>query len=185
MTVREACVDVIRHPIRRVVHRWHWKSAALSAIIRGGLFFATNVADGPRLATRAMLIEFALRIPLVGALAAVTQTFGGAEPPWAAAIVATALFPGTAHLAELAVHWMARTPELGASLKASVALSVLSTVFSLFAMRRGVMIVGGSSLPFSDDLKQLPRLVLDFMLALPRALARMAGRASPQERLRP
>src|SRR6267378_2941423 len=143
MTVSDVCVDLIRHPIRRVIHRWHWKSATLSAIIRGGLFFATNFADGPRLATRATLVEFAVRVPLVGMLAAVTQAFGGAEPPWAAAIVATALLPGLAHLTEFAAHWMARTPELGTSMQASVALSVLSTVFSLFAMRRGVMIVGG------------------------------------------
>ena len=128
----------------------------------------TNLADGPRLATRATLVEFALRIPLVGILAAVTQAFGGAEPPWAAAVVATALLPGLAHLAELATHWMARTPELGVSMRASVALSVLSTVFSLFVMRRGVMIVGGGSLSFRDDLKRLPRLALDFILVIAR-----------------
>jgi hypothetical protein len=183
MTVWEVSVDLIRHP--RVVDRWHWKSAALSAIVRGSLFFATNIADGPRPAARATLVEFALRVPLVGILAAVTQAFGKAEPPWAAAIVATALLPGLAHLAELAAHWMARTPELGASMQASVALSVLSTVFSLFAIRRGVMIVGDGSLSFGDDLKRLPRLVLEFILVPPRALARALRHVSPQEQTRP
>jgi hypothetical protein len=173
MTVWEVSADLIRHP--RVVDRWHWKSATLSAIIRGSLFFATNLADGPRLAARATLVEIVLRVPLVGILGAVTQAFGGAEPPWAAVIVATALLPGLAHLAELAAHWMARTPELGDSMRASVALSALSTVFSLFAMRRGVMIVGSGSPSFCDDLKRLPRLVFDFVLVPPRAVARTLG----------
>jgi hypothetical protein len=177
MTVWEVCFDLIRHPIRRVIHRWHWKSATLSAIIRGSLFFATNLADGPRLATRAALVEFALRVPLIGILAAVTQAFGGAEPPWAAAIVATALLPGLAHLAEFAAHRMARTPELGTSIQGSVAMSVLSTSFSLFAMRRGVMIVGRGSRSFGSDLRHLPRLVLEFICVLPRALARVLRRA--------
>jgi hypothetical protein len=185
MTVWGAAIELIRHPVRRVIHRWHWKSAMLSAIIRSSLFFVTNLADGPRLATRATLVEFALRIPLVGILAAVTQAFGGAEPPWAAAVVATALLPALAHLAELAAHWMARTPELGVSMRASVALSVLSTVFSLFVMRRGVMIVGGGSLSFRDDLKRLPRLVLDFILVPPRAVTRTLGHMSRQEQGRP
>jgi hypothetical protein len=183
MTVWEVSVDLIRHP--RMVDRWHWKSATLSAIIRANLFFATNLAHGPRLATRATLVEFALRLPLVGILAAVAQAFGGAEPPWAATVVATALLPGLAHLGELAAHWMARTPELGASMQASVALSVLSTVFSLFAMRRGVMIVGGGSLSVGDDLKRLPRLVFDFILVAPRALARALRHLSRQEQTRP
>jgi hypothetical protein len=183
MTVWEVAVDLVRHP--RVIDRWHWKSAMLSAVIRGSLFFATNLADGSRLAARATLVEFALRVPLVGILAAVTQSFGGAEPPWAAAIVATALLPGLAHLAELAAHWMARTPELGASMQASVALSVLSTAFSLFVMRRGVMIVGDGSLSFGDDLKRLPGLVLAFVLVPPRALVRALGHAAPREQTRP
>jgi hypothetical protein len=183
MTVRAVLVDLIRHP--RWIHQWHWKSATLSAIIRGSLFFATNLSGGPRLATRATLVEIAFRVPVAGMLAAVTQTFGEAEPPWAAAIVATALLPGLAHLAELAVHWMARTRELGASMQASVALSVLSTGFSLFAMRRGVMIVGGGSLSFGADLKRLPRLALAFIFVLPRALARVLGRLSHQELTRP
>jgi hypothetical protein len=80
---------------------------------------------------------------------------------------------------------MARTPELGASMQASVALSVLSTVFSLFAMRRGVMIVGDGSLSFGDDLKRLPRLVLDFILVPPRAVAHALRHVSHQEQTRP
>jgi hypothetical protein len=52
-------------------------------------------------------------------------------------------------------------------------------------MRRGVMIVGGGSLSFRDDLKRLPRLVLDFILVPPRAVTRTLGHMSRQEQGRP
>jgi hypothetical protein len=52
-------------------------------------------------------------------------------------------------------------------------------------MRRGVMIVGGGSLSFGDDLKRLPRLVLDFIFVVPCALARVPGRLSHQELTKP
>jgi hypothetical protein len=173
VTVGEVCADLFRHPIRGVIHRWHWKSAILSAVLRGGLFFATNFTDGPGVALRVTLVECVLRVPLVGMLAAVAQALGGSEPPWAAAIVAMSVLPGLAHVAELAVHWAARTPELGASMGASVALSALSTLFNLFATRRGVMIVGRGALPFGADMQQLPRLLVDFVLVPSRAFGRM------------
>jgi hypothetical protein len=186
MTVCDVCADLMRHPIRGLIHRWHWKSAALSAVLRGALFFATNLTDGPGMATRAMLVECVLRIPLVGALAAVTQAFGRAEPPWAAALVAMALTPGLAHFTEFVVHGAAGTPELRTSIAASIAMSALSTVFSLFVVRRGVMVVGNDSQSFHDDLKQLPRLIVEFVLtparALERALDRVDGRRGRRSR---
>jgi hypothetical protein len=178
MTVCDVCADLMKHPVRGLVHRWHWKSATLSAVLRGALFFATNLSDGPRTATRAMFVETVLRVPLVGVLAAVTQAFGRAEPPWAAAVVAMVLLPGLAHIAEFVVHWAAGTPELGTSIAASIAMSALSTVFSLFAVRRGVMVVGDDAQSFRDDLKQLPPLVVEFVLAPARALGRVLRRVS-------
>ena len=170
-TVTETLVELMRHPWHHVVRRWHWKNAVLSGLVRGSLFFAINFVDGQAMASRAALAEVLLRVPLVGWLAAVTQALHGAEPAWAATLVAIALLPALALVAEFVVHWIGGTPEFGPSMEASLALSTLATLFSLFAMRRGVMLVGAASRPLFDDLKQLPRLVLDFALALPRALA--------------
>ncbi len=185
MTVWDVCADLVRHPLRRVIHRWHWKGATLSAILRGSIFFATNLPDGLGIALRATLVDAVFRVPLVGACAAVTQAFRCAEPPWVASLAVMALLPAMAHVIEFLVHWTAGTPELGTSMLASIVFSALSTVFNLFAMRRGVLIVGGGSRSFGDDLKHIPRLVLDFILVPPRALARVLGRVSHQRRLGP
>ena len=174
ITIADVCSDVVRHPLRCVLYRWHWKSAALSACLRGTLFFVTNLTDGREAAIRAMLIECAVRVPLVGMLAAVTQSFSGADPPWAAMFVAMAVLPALALGTEFVVHWAFSTPELAISMGASIALSGLATMFTLFAMRRDVMIVDAQRRPFLRDLKQLPWLVVEFVLVLPRAVLLLA-----------
>jgi hypothetical protein len=164
VTLRETFAELVRHPVRHIVLRWHWKSALMSAIVRGLLFFVANLAAGPGLASRASVVEFVLRVPLVGALAAIAQLFSCATPGWAAVIVATTALPLVAHAAELAVHTIARTPRLGTSLLASVTMSLAGASFNLFAMRRGTLIVGAGARPFADDLKDLPRLIADFVM---------------------
>ena len=135
----------------------------MSAITRGVLFFVANLAAGQGRASRAAIVEFALRMPLVGLLAAVTQLFRLAEPAWAAAAVTATVLPLVAHVAELATHMIAGTPRLRTSLIASIAMSALATAFNLFAMRRGTLIVGDGARSFADDLKSLPRLIGAFV----------------------
>jgi hypothetical protein len=168
MTVRDAAMALIRHPIRIVVARWHWKSAIFSGLVRGVLFFSTNLTAGIPTAMRAAAVESAMVVPLVGVLGACVQAFSDAEPPWAATLVTAVLIPALAQTTELAVHWTVRTPQLGSSLLASLMLSVWSTAFSLFAMRRGVLVVGRGSRSLGDDLKSLPRMLADFVLCIPR-----------------
>ena len=157
------------------VSRWHWKSALLSGCIRAVLFFATNVGShGGGAARRAALIEFVLRVPMVGALAGVGQAMSRVEPAWKSVLVATATLPLAAHLAELAVHWVAGTPSLRASMLASITLSAVATVFNQFAMRRGVLVVGANGRTLVDDLKQLPGLCAAFV-AVPIAWVRSAA----------
>jgi hypothetical protein len=165
VTLRETFLELVRHPACYIVLRWHWKSALMSASVRGLLFFAANLAAGPGPASRASIIEFALRLPLVGALASVTQLYRDAHPAWAAALVTTTVLPLIAHAAELATHAIAGTPRLGVSLFASVAMSAVATTFNLFAMRRGALLVGEGARPFADDLKQLPGLIAAFVVA--------------------
>src|SRR4051812_36410557 len=68
--VSEVALELVRHPVRLLVHRWHWKGATLSAAVRGSLFFATNLSDGLGAAVRATIVECMFGVPLVGLLAA-------------------------------------------------------------------------------------------------------------------
>jgi hypothetical protein len=111
----------------------------------------------------AMLTEFVFRFTTAGFYGAATQAFRRVEPPLYGTVGAAILLPAAAHSLELVVHWARGTPELAASLIASVAFTALSTSFNLFAMRRGALVVGADGSSLLTDLSRMPRLVVSFL----------------------
>ena len=98
----------------------------------------------------------------------------------AGTIAAMICLPVLAHGLELLTHTWRGTPNLGASIVASMALTALSTAFHVYAMRRGVMVVGvGHALPLGEDLRQLPGLLRDFMVAAVAELRRVSTAPMP------
>jgi hypothetical protein len=158
-----------------LARRWHWKAAILSAASRGLLFFVVNLGAGLDAAGSAMLAEFTLRAVTAGFYGALTQTFASLQPAWAATLAASLLLPVTAHSVEFALHYVRGTPALAASIGASAAFTVISTQFNLYAMRRGVLIVGAGRLSLAGDLKRLPLVVAGFCAGGVTAAARSAA----------
>ena len=173
MTVLERCRELARHPVRHLIRQWNWKNAVFTASVRGAVFFATNLAAGLPAAALAFAVDALFRVPLSGLYAAITQALTGAQPRWAALVVIAGLVPAAGHVVEFFVHWTAGTPELRTSVIASVAFSALSAMFNAFSMKRGVFLVGGAAQPFREDMKQLPALLLDFLLAPARLVYRV------------
>jgi hypothetical protein len=173
MTVLETCAELGKHPVRHLIRQWNWKNAVFTAVVRGAVFFATNLAVGLPAALRAFAVDALFRVPLSGLYAATTQALMGAQPRWAALVVIAGLVPAAGHVVEFFVHWAAGTPELRTSVTASVAFSALSAMFNAFSMERGVFLVGGAARPFSEDMKQLPALLVDFLLAPARLVWRV------------
>jgi hypothetical protein len=142
---------------------WNYKTAVLSALVRAGIFFAVNAKAGYDAATAAMVTEFCFRFATSGFYGALTQTFRRVEPSWAGTVGAMLLLPALAHSLEFVVHSWRGTPELAASMAASIAFTMLSTAFNLFAMRRGALVVGAGTRTLADDLRAMPRLVVLFV----------------------
>src|SRR5262245_25384295 len=163
MSVLETCRAIACHPVRHLIRQWNWKNAMFTAVIRGAVFFATNLAAGLAAAARAFAVDALFRVPLSGLYAAITQALIGAQPRWAALAVIAGLVPAAGHVIEFLAHWAAGTPELRTSVMASVAFSALSAMFNAFSMERGVFLVGGEARPFSEDMKGLPALLVDFL----------------------
>src|SRR5262245_63878938 len=86
MSVLETCRAIACHPVRHLIRQWNWKNALFTAVIRGAVFFATNLAAGLRAAARAFPVGARFRVPLSGLYAAITQTLMGAQPRWAALV---------------------------------------------------------------------------------------------------
>lgn len=182
MTIAAVLGELLRRPTTLLVQRWNWKSALLSSVLRGMLFFAANLTAGRRAALAAMGTEFVYRGIAAGFYAALTQAFCRVKPERQAILAVLLLLPVVSHTPELIVHWWCGTPRLGAGLALSVAFTLLATSFSLFAMRRGVLIVGAGSQSLWRDLLRLPPLAVAFVRACvkcaPVRRARLARRPS-------
>lgn len=176
MTVGAAFLRLIRNPGDSLVRRWNWKSAALSPLFRSQIFLAVNLTAGWRAAVGAMFAEFAYRSLAAGFCGALTQAFRGAEPAWAAGLTVAVLLPAISHSIELLIHWARGTPNLWASMAASVGFTAASTVFNWYAMRRGVFVVGEGSGSLLADLRRIPRILFDFVVYGPVALWRICAR---------
>jgi hypothetical protein len=82
-----------------------------------------------------------------------------------AASSAFIVMPTIGHSVEFVVHAWAGTPELGRSIGASVAVSVFTTGFSLFVMRKG-MFLARSDQTYRQDVRRLVLLVVRRVVAL-------------------
>lgn len=171
-TVAGVLVWVVRHPWAAIGRRWNYKAAILSALVRGALFFAVNARAGADAAAAALLTEAVFRLGASGFYGALTQAFRCAQPKWAATAAVLVLLPVVSHSLELVVHWWRGTPELIASIVASVALTTVSTAFNLFAMRRGILVVGATARTLLDDLRAMPRLIVLFVTSFARRRVR-------------
>jgi hypothetical protein len=170
VSVAEALADLLLNPWRRLLLRWNWKTALLSACARGTIFFVANLGAGLGAAIGAMGVEAALFATLAGFYGALAQAFRRARPAWAATMTVMALAPAANHTLEYLMHYANGTKRIAAGVVASISLSILSAMFNLFAMRRGVLIVGDEKASLMDDLRRMPRVVFDFVMTIPRAL---------------
>ena len=90
------------------------------------------------------------------------MVFTDAEPVWAASAVAMVVVPLLSRAIEFLVHWIAGTPELLVGVLVSLAFSAVSNPLTLFAMRRGALVVGTEDEDsFARDLVRLPRIAYD------------------------
>jgi hypothetical protein len=166
-TVGQVLIGILRHPIDRVGRRWNWKSAVLSSASRASLFFTANLSAGLDAAFAAMLTEFVFRGATAGFYGGLTQSFRRATPHWLASVTVMVLLPICTHTTEFFVHWFRGTEKLAASLTVSAVFTIISTLFNLFAMRRGVLIVGEGRGSLLADLRQIPRLIVLFVASIP------------------
>lgn len=163
-------VRLFRDPFSVLVKRWNWKSALLSSILRAAIFFFANLSAGLPAAFAAMRTELFFRAVSSGFYGALTESFREAEPPWAATLTVAILLPLANHSLEFLVRWMRGTRKLLPSIISSVCFTLASTLFNFYAMRRGALVVGEGRSSLAHDLRCIPRLLLDFLLAVPRRI---------------
>ena len=159
----ETLVALLRDPVPTLVRQWNWKSAIFSSLCRAAVFFFANLSSGIEAATGALVAEFLYRSVSAGFYGALTQAFRKSEPRWAATLVVLIGVPGVSHAIEFCLHWLRGTPNLRASILASLVLTLISTSFNLHAMRGGVLVVGSGEQSLADDMRSLPKTIWTFI----------------------
>jgi len=167
ITIGAALLSLILRPYELLIRRFNWKSAVCSSLIRGIIFFLANLRSGWTAATGAMLAEWTYRAVTSGFYGAMTQTLGEAEPEWQATLAAMVVLPVSSHILEFLVHWLRRTPHLKTSIISSMCFTVFSTLFNVYAMRRGRLVVGREAGSLAADMRAMPRMIYEFLTVIP------------------
>ena len=168
--VFDVFLGLLRHPFRAVVLRWNWKAAVLSAMLRAPIFFFTYLfkKDGLKLAAGAAIAQSIFRIVFGGVNGSIIQSFSKVEPAWHAVLTVPLVLAAFSHLIEFVVQTMYdnQTGVNGKSnaIIVSIAVSAISAIFNLFAMRRGALLVKDESQQsIWRDLRRMPWLALEFI----------------------
>lgn len=154
---------IVTHPRQYLVAQWNWKSAVTSAVIRGLLFFATNISAGFKAATWALLLQFAFRAATSGFWGSITQAMRYAQPRWLAGLTVGVGLTALAHLLELLIHWWGGTAELKRSVLVSICFTMISNLFNLYVMQRNALVVGDEGDSLWKDMARMPRLIGGFV----------------------
>jgi hypothetical protein len=162
--------SMMRRP-HQLLLLWNWKSALLSIVLRGPIFFIAAVRHGWEAALAALFTESIFCVLSAGFYGAVVQTLKDAEPQWLTGLFLTVVMPVIFQVLEYLLHWFRGTPHLRIAEIVSLVVSAVSALFNWYAMRRGTLLVGPEGGGFGGDLRRLPRLLFGFLAILPRKIA--------------
>lgn len=167
LTVGRALLQVLQNPFYYFVKHWNWKSALFAAINRGTIFFIATMKRGRTEISIAVLVEIIFSCATSGIYAAFTQAMRFAQPGWLAACIVALGIPSALYGFDYLAHVYTGMHHVRPAVTFATGLSVVSTLFNLFIMRRGAMVVGEESQPLWRDLVRIPVLLVQFVLAGP------------------
>lgn len=182
-TLREAWTRLLTEPQLILTH-WNYKGAVLSSAFRAPVFLITYLAasESLKLAVAAALVQFIFRFFFAGLTGYIIQAFRKVEPAWKASASILIVVPAVSHLFEYLVSaafvfFTATANHTDKAIARSVCLSIFSSLFVLFIMRRNVLVVGESeSRSLLSDIAKLPSLVFEFLMFIPNEFAAMIRR---------
>ena len=186
ISVGDVFRNLFRHP-GQMITRWNWKSAFLGAIVRASFYFTVYQASKETwiVTLTAVGVEIAFRFLTTGVAGAIVQSFRRATPEWLATAIISVSLPTITHLIEFFTHYVQEkyyadifaASENKARQKTfaiSVLFSVVSAMFNLYLMRRGVLLVGAGTetQTLRNDFKKIPFMISEFIKILPLLIIR-------------
>ena len=184
-TIGEALRNVWSDP-GQFVKNWNYKGAVLSGVLRAPIFLITYLAgrESLKLALGAAGVQFLFRFGFAGVGGTLIQGFRRVEPAWKALLAIMLILPLISHLFEFIIqfffaYFTGTQDHTDEAILRSITVSIISALFTLFAMRRNVMIVGEEeSRSLLHDVSRLPVLVFEFCAFIPNEIASFVRRGA-------
>ena len=168
------------------IKNWNYKGAVLSGVLRAPIFLITYLAgrESLKLAIGAALLQFSFRFVFAGVGGTLIQSFRRVEPAWKALAAVMLILPIISHFFEFVIQFLfayftSTQDHTDEAILRSVTVSIISALFTLFAMRRNVMIVGEEeSKSLLHDVSRLPILIFQFCAFIPNEIASFVRRGA-------
>jgi hypothetical protein len=182
-TIGEAWSNLLRNP-SLFIRYWNYKGAVLSGLLRAPIFLITYLIgkESIKIAIGAALVQFTFRFFFAGVGGALIQGFRRVEPPWKALLTILMVVPLISHLLEFLFQFSfayltGTNDHTDEAIVRSICVSIISALFTLFIMRRNVMIVGeAESKSLLSDIFRLPVLIFQFCAFIPNEISAMMRR---------
>lgn len=182
-TIGEAWSNLFRNPSLFIRH-WNYKGAILSGVMRAPIFLITYLIgrESIKLALGAAALQFFFRFFFAGVSGALIQSFRRVEPAWKALFTILLIVPLISHVFEFILQFSfaymtATSDHTDDAIIRSICASLVSALFTLFIMRRNVLIVGETeSKSLFNDIMRLPFLVFEFIAFIPMEVGKMLRR---------
>jgi hypothetical protein len=179
-TVGEAMRALWNNPAE-FIHYWNYKGAILSGVLRAPIFLATYLIgnESVKIALGAAFVQFVFRFFFAGISGALIQSFRHVEPVWKAFLTIVLFVPLISHVFEFFLQasfgYFTGTQDLtDEAIMRSISVSIVSALFTLFAMRRGIMIVKEQeSKSLLHDVSRLPVVIFHFIAFIPNEISHM------------
>lgn len=184
-TISEAWANLWHNPAQ-FIRYWNYKGAILSGVLRAPIFLITYLVgkESFKLAVGAALVQFLFRFFFAGVSGALIQAFRRVEPAWKALVTILLIVPLISHVFEFLLqfsfaYFTATNDHTDEAIVRSICVSIISALFTLFIMRRNVMIVGEEdSKSLFHDISRLPVLIFHFCAFIPNEISSMLRRGA-------
>jgi hypothetical protein len=143
---------------------WNWKCALLSAAARSLVYLAAMARSGSHSQLAIVAVEIAYVTLTAGVYAGMQQRALGLRSRRLGNLVIAVGVPGLAQFLDWLTHHAVGPAAPPRALFAVCVFTLISALFHLHVMRRGVFLTGLAGRTLADDFRRLPRLILGFSL---------------------
>jgi hypothetical protein len=148
----------------RALACWNWKCALLSATARSVVYVAAMAHSNPRGGLAVVAVELIYVSLTAGLYAGLQQRALGFRSRLLGNLTVVVAVPGFAQLLDWFAHRAAHAAVPGRAITAVCVFSLISAIFHLHVMRRGVFITGSTGQTLAADFRRMPMLVAEFLL---------------------